>query len=340
MTQEIHVTKNRYSYCHTLEYFMQSNEEKWLNEMHKNFLEAFDFDITAQQINAWKDCYRVLKEELAKLYQKNANFHIIFEYALPYESGRRPDVILVNDKYVLILEFKKKKGILRSDCDQAMAYGRDIQEYHFASRNKIVLTYLVITEMDTYHNEFIKGEFYICSGDRLGNSLIENTTSSSSSENIFDWINSRYEPLPTIVEAARKIMLNEALPQIRKVNSTCIPSAIQRLKEAVIDAKTHSKHILAFVTGIPGSGKTFLGLQFAHSIKDEKKSINSVYLSGNGPLIKVIKDSLKNDSFIKNLHNITYEFNFSGAKDFSSNVIVFDEAQRAWDRNKNSQKNV
>lgn len=65
-------------------------------------------------------------------------------------------------------------------------------------------------------------------------------------------------------------MLNEALPQIRKVNSTCIPSAIQRLKEAVIDAKTHSKHILAFVTGIPGSGKTFLGLQFAHSIKDEK----------------------------------------------------------------------
>ena len=103
------------------------------------------------------------------------------------------------------------------------------------------------------------------------------------------WISSKYEPLPTIVEAARHIMNHEDLPNIRRVNSTCIPKTLENLKNLTEYAKTNKKHIIAFVTGVPGAGKTYLGLQYVY----DAKNLNSVYLSGNGPLVEVLNDALK-----------------------------------------------
>lgn len=332
------IREKRCSYYDTVEAFLCIQENQWIEAMCKGFREAFTFSVDSLQIEVWKDCFRVLQRELCEFSQKYKNFYIVFEYALPYESGRRPDVILVSDTYIVILEFKKKHSILRADCDQAIAYGRDIKEYHVASRNKVVLTYLVVTEMHNYHKVYLEGRFCICSGDRLGKSLLHDVQGMFGPVPITVWLASKYEPLPTIVEAARRIMAKEELPQIRKVTSTCIPDALARLESAAFYAKKHSKYMLSFVTGVPGSGKTFLGLQFVYTIQEKDSSIKSVYLSGNGPLVRVLQDSLQSRAFVQDLHKVEYEYCHYGARDFSSNVIVFDEGQRAWDSRRMQEK--
>ena len=90
-------------------------------------------------------------------------------------------------------------------------------------------------------------------------------------------------------------MDDEELPNIRKVNSTCIPQTLENLKYLTSYAKNNKKHVIAFVTGVPGAGKTYLGLQYVYDVSD----VNSVYLSGNGPLVEVLTDALKSDVFAK-----------------------------------------
>lgn len=99
------------------------------------------------QVVAWRDCYEVLTHSLPAVQRAHPELAILFEYELPYEAGRRPDVILLSQEYVVILEFKRKRTILRADIDQAAAYARDIQEYHLESRERKVLPFLVVTQM-------------------------------------------------------------------------------------------------------------------------------------------------------------------------------------------------
>ena len=128
------------------------------------------------------------------------------------------------------------------------------------------------------------------------------------------------------------IMEREELPHIRRVNSTGIPEAIKYLTTITNYAREQKKHILALVTGVPGSGKTFLGLQFVYDVGRGEDRASSVYLSGNASLVSVLTDALKSGVFVKNLHKIVEEYLKNEAKDFSNNVIVFDEGQRAWDK--------
>lgn len=146
-------------------------------------------------------------------------------------------------------------------------------------------------------------------------------------------MDSKYEPLPTIVDAARTFMNHKELPNIRRVNSTVIPQALQCLTEIARDAKENSKHVLALVTGVPGAGKTYLGLQYVYDICESNEHANSVYLSGNGPLVKVLQDALNSKVFVRNVHTVVNEYNSGRMNSFEKNIVVFDEGQRAWDAN-------
>ncbi len=330
--------KKRYCYVSTVVDFLKTTQDAWISDMKTGFSDAFSLPLGGVQVAVWRDCYEVLKAALPEFEESHPNFYLIFEYSLPYQSERRPDVLLVSNEYVLILEFKKKRQALRVDIDQAAAYGRDIREYHFESRDKCVLTYLVLTQADKV-NIFSESNVHICSGDLLTKTLCEAVEGQTTACNIEQWIQSRYEPLPTIVEAARMMMRREALPNIRRVNSTGIPEAIECLKSVTAYAQENKKHILAMVTGVPGAGKTFLGLQFVYDICEKNDRVNSVYLSGNGPLVRVLTDALRSNVFVKDLHKIIEEYLQRKAKDFSSNVIVFDEGQRAWDKTQMKNKN-
>ena len=121
------ILTQRYAYCATVEEFLDINEADWIQVMKSGFHESYLMALGALQINVWKDCFRVLQRELPAFHQIHPGFHIIFEYALPYESGRRPDVLLVCNEYVIVLEFKKTQELLQADIDQANAYARDIE---------------------------------------------------------------------------------------------------------------------------------------------------------------------------------------------------------------------
>lgn len=206
----------------------------------------------------------------------------------------------------------------------------------YESRNRDISSVLVVTEMkNVYYDE---AGVSICSGDLLPVALDDSIAGKQTKCDIQKWINSRYEPLPTIVEAARMIMKKEDLPNIRRVNSTGIPDAIKLLEETTLYAKKNKKHILALVTGVPGAGKTFLGLQFVYNVCEDDHAVNSVYLSGNGPLVQVLTDALGSNVFVKDLHKVENEYIRNGARDFQSNVIVFDEGQRAWDKKQMADK--
>jgi hypothetical protein len=138
----------RCCYSNSIGGFLGANRDEWLQEMRSAFSNEYRLALGDSQEHAWVDCFDTLQDQLSSL---DPAYSIIFEYALPYESGRRPDVILLSKEQVLILEFKMKPTALPEDVDQAGAYARDIREYHFESRDKDVKAVLVLTRAKGIH---------------------------------------------------------------------------------------------------------------------------------------------------------------------------------------------
>ena len=188
-----------------------------------------------------------------------------------------------------------------------------MEEYHVETREKTVYPILVLTLTKGLQNR--KKDVYVRSPDKLSIPCL-----SSKPFSITQWLNSNYEPLPTILEAARQYANHEPLPEIRQAHSAGIPKAMEFLHEMVQHAFTHKKHLLAFVTGVPGAGKTLLGLQLVY----QETKYATWFLSVNDPLVEVLKYTLKSKSLVNRVYNIKKE------EHINRNVIVFDEGQRAW----------
>ena len=231
-----------------------------------------------------------------------------------------------------------KNSFLPEDIDQVAAYARDIREYHYESRDKVVIPVLVLTKTTDQQPTELPNGIITVSADYLPELVDQEALDTVTPCNLNCWMDSKYEPLPTIVDAAKIFMKHEELPNIRRVNSTGIPDAIKFLKELTDDARENKKHVLALVTGVPGAGKTFLGLQYVYDVCESNENANSVYLSGNGPLIKVLTDALNSNVFVKSIHTVVNEYIAGKAKGFNKNILVFDEGQRAWDRQQMSSK--
>ena len=219
----------KYCYADSIGNFLTTEKTTWKKEMRSAFREEIDLPLGQSQIDAWADCYDVLQKALVG---NLTGFSIVFEYVLPYESGRRPDVLLVSNEVVIILEFKRKSVVLIEDLDQTADYGRDIREYHFESRDKSVIPMLVLTRAEnvSYNDKNV----CICSADCLTEKLSEAISSVGliTSCDIDKWINSKYEPLPTMVEAARRFWSSEELPNIKQVHKANLDKAIDCLKRS------------------------------------------------------------------------------------------------------------
>ena len=310
--------------------FIGMEKQTWIEGMKSTFQASYTMPLEEAQVSAWRDCFDVLQAELPAIETKYPGLQIIFKYALPYESGRRPDVILLSQEHVIVLEFKQFDTVEPAHVDQVKAYARDLREYHFESRSRQVTPVLLLTGIDAQTPE-PQDEIIVCSKGWLGSLVEEIVGDGITPCDAETWMNSKYEPLPTIVEAARTLMNHEELPNIRSVNSTVIPKAIVRLTELAQDAKANKRHVLALVTGVPGAGKTYLGLQYVYDICESNEHVNSVYLSGNGPLVKVLQDALQSKVFVRDVHTVVNEFLDGRMGSFEKNIVVFDEGQRAWD---------
>jgi hypothetical protein len=248
---------------------------------------------------------------------------VVFEYELPLEGGRRPDVVVLTGSSIVVLEFKQNPIPTAAAIDQADAYARDISEYHSASHGRTVTPILVLPRSSGVP---LNQGILLSDASSLARLLIDHAEGHQI--DLDAWLHARYEPLPFLVSAARRIFENEPLPHIKRALATDIPQAVDLLGQLAERAAAENERVLAFIAGVPGSGKTLAGLSLVY--QRVKKMSAATFLSGNGPLVEVLRDALKSKVFVRDLHAFIKTYGTS-SKIPNEHVIVFDEAQRAWD---------
>ncbi|PEC89391.1 hypothetical protein COJ87_19800 [Bacillus cereus] len=319
-----------YGWTGTIEQFKRLDVQFFIKQLlahvYKN--NTNDPKIDSQK-RAWIDSFNKLQDLFNRF--SNLDASLIFEYEILRGGGRRPDVLLLINGYLIILECKSYNNVSPSEYIQTSLYMRDLEHYHSAIQqsNIQVIGVLLLTNYEGEHWVFQKDyQVTISTVDGLESILkrIINKTKASTLtlEEIIEGV---YEPSPSMLEAARSILNNEPLPDIKAVSSSNFPEVQQTVRSIIEEAQHTNTHHLILVSGEPGAGKTYLGLTIAHEMK------NAVYLSGNGPLVDVLQDTLKNKTFVQGLYG--YKMDFLEKRMIpKEQIIIFDEAQRAWDAKK------
>ncbi len=308
-------------------------------------LKQFVSDASPEQERAWSSSIPQLQGEVEEVLLRNQlanNYSAILEYELPMES-RRPDALLLVGGGVLVIELKGKLEPSQADIDQAAAYARDLQCYHRDCEDRPVVPVLVPTRAQGYVRR--DGVVHIAGPDAL-DGLVEQITNlhlpAIDRATFLD--ESAYRPLPTLVKAARELLLNGELRRINRAWAATEP-AVEAIRKIVHEAaRTKTRHLI-LVTGVPGAGKTLVGLQtvHAHYLDDlavdrgnGKPTAPAVFLSGNGPLVQVLQYELKSaggdgKTFVRDVKNYVKAYSSNRRKIPPEHVLVYDEAQRAFD---------
>lgn len=349
MVQTTHNLRSYYS-ASIADFLKQSNSEI-LGIIHSNDISA---STTIQQSNTWESEIEILKDQLRAF----SDGRIIFEYTIP-RMGKRVDCVVLYENIVFLLEFKCGDTEYRaSTYDQVYDYALDLRNFQKESHNKLLVPIMVSTcakeeVFDIHENERII-EPIRCNARNIG--LAISTVASLYQEPTFDytaWENSEYLPTPTIVEAAQALYRGHNVHDITRSdagaeNLTVTTEEINRIIEY---SKENGRKSICFVTGVPGAGKTLVGLNIAIQRSNAQEGEHAVFLSGNFPLVTVLQEALARDNveqskqlgcrinktdalrntsaFIQIIHK--YRDSFVGNDNVPpERVAIFDEAQRAW----------
>jgi len=328
--------------------------ELFLSTEHQNVLESLSAHQLASmgdhpgqsQMVAWGDEIRVMRDVLGVMVGDRleaSGWGLVLEYELPREGGRRPDVVLLAGDCVLVLEFKGSPILSRAALDQVDAYARDLSEYHSASHGHPVVPILVLVNSDHF------GEHYgvrVTGGLRLAEVVSAESAGAETGQqlDLSKWLAGEYAPLPSLVQAARTIFSHEPLPQIRRAESSGVGEAVDYLREIAAQASRDGGMHLALVAGVPGAGKTLVGLRFVYETHfDLDETQDAVFLSGNGPLVQVLQHTLSGSgregkTFVRDVHAFLKSYGGSSKRSPNEHMWVYDEAQRAWDEDKVREK--
>lgn len=253
--------------------FLNVEKKHWHKIMKDNYIAMVGEAPSKEQIEAWDDCY----DKSAPFFKACSRFDcdVIFEYLMPRQGGRRPDVLLLSGNHLFVLEYKMKERFSQADIDQVSEYARDLKHYHSASHDLKVIPILVPTKANGKCRMY--NDMCACTPDRLGEKVLPFLGQSREIE-LESWLAGEYVPLPSLISAAQAIYDNEDLPYIRKANSVGIPEAVETLMGITKYAEKNGTRVLALVTGVPGAGKTLLGLDFVHKTHNGLDQ-SSVFLS-------------------------------------------------------------
>ena len=315
--------QNCYFYS-TIAEFLKTSDFDILESLKEGAYNLYKKPAEDSQIRAWNDEISVLKNSSKELPE---NWIIILEYILPREQGRRPDVLILTGTKVLVLEFKQYEKEHLSQIDQVVGYTRDLREYHSYCFEKQVLSFLVLTKTQNINRNY--GDVQIVSLDTLSSVLLQYKEDIGEIDAL-KFLEGEYQPLPTILSAAIKFFNNEPLPQIRTASSLKINETLAFMQKKADEAIKNKKKLLMFVTGVPGAGKTLVGLQFTFNNSTANKQ-NAVMLSGNKPLVDVLQYVLNSRNFISRVNGFLYTYGGNTTAVPKETIIIYDEAQRAWD---------
>ena len=335
-------------YGDSIENFLHQNKNEIFGIIAKND----EYDSVFKQKEAW-----IAQIQLLKMVLQDVSGSIIFEYTIPRVGGRIDNILLINNT-IFVLEFKVgKESYDTSSTTQARTYAIDLANFHEESHNKIIVPIVISTNASDREPEisvYNKNVYDVIFTNGTNLNQILNKFQSNTMEEIYldKWLNSRYVPTPTIIEAAKVLYSKHSVEDISQneaaENLTKTSMAVRKIIE--LSKQNHQKSI-CFITGVPGAGKTLAGLNIAIENQKVAGRNYSCFLTGNQPLVSVLKEALAKDeenrtgvsigiarSNVKSFIQIIHHFRDESLKELDippiDNVVVFDEAQRAWEQNK------
>ena len=315
-----------------------------------------EFNLEQTQRDAWIEEIKILKKVLIK-----SSGQIYFEYSIP-RMGQRIDVLLIINSIIFVLEFKiGEKTYSSYAIDQVTDYALDLKNFHETSHDKFIAPILISTEAKDSLSllQLNAQEDRLLPPIKTNPNLLDEviyqilTLYDGQKIEINNWEMGRYQPTPTIVEAAMALYNKHSVKDITRNDAGAVnlSETTETISKIILYSRENSHKSICFVTGVPGAGKTLVGLDIATKNLDKLSSLYSVFLSGNGPLVAILREALTRDKvrrdkangnkvkkntvfseikmFIQNVHN----FRDEGLIDSSApteHVALFDEAQRAW----------
>ena len=285
---------DRFYYQNSVAGFLADSEDAVLGALAR----SNTFDLVDLQRNAWLYEIRLLKDML----RAELAGQVVFEYSIP-RLGKRIDVVLLLHGIVFVLEFKVgAEEYLRQDLEQVWDYALDLKNFHEASRDLPIVPILVATDADSAsvkkevsHYDDQVFEPISANAEALPGIIAQFIADYARDTDLSRWVFSRYMPTPTIIQAASSLYLNHSVADITKTEAS--GENLQRTSEFVMRVIDHSRanreKSICFVTGVPGAGKTLVGLNIA--VRQFEKKDLAVYLSGNQPLVAVLSEALARD---------------------------------------------
>lgn len=309
------------------------------------------------ELFAWECQITILKEILA-----DYTGHLFFEFSIP-RMGKRVDCLLIIKNIVFIIEFKVgEKEFLNHNIEQVWDYALDLKNFHQPSHKLLLVPILVATKaksstieiISTSHQDNLVNPLKTNAEDlKKTIDLVLNFFSSNEFVDSDNYVKGSYSPTPTIIEAAVSLYNNHNVENITRSDADAknLVVTTSYISDTIELAKNNNKKIICFVTGVPGAGKTLVGLKVAADHLDKQKGNSSVFLSGNKPLVDILQEALTRDrviqekakgnkitkkqaresvkTFIQIIHHYRDEY-LRDPKPPYDHVAIFDEAQRAW----------
>ena len=344
-----------YYYSDTIDLF----EKKSTNEIIGQITNENQFDSNRNTNQSWRSQIEILKETLIDLQGE-----LFFEFSIP-RMGKRVDCLLIIQNIVFVIEFKVgEKEYLSSNLDQVWDYALDLKNFHKPSHSALLIPILVATEAKNENFQFLQtthedGLYKPLKANKknLREILLNGIEFCKSSTTLIDqdYVKGSYSPTPTIIEAAVTMYKNHSVADITRSDADAknLTTTTKSVSDIIEYAQNEKKKVICFVTGVPGAGKTLVGLDIATKHLDKEQDTHSIFLSGNGPLVAILQEALARDSvqrtkeigekitkakaregvkaFIQIIHHYRDAYLVDPTAPFD-HVAIFDEAQRAWNK--------
>jgi hypothetical protein len=357
-------------YARTIGEFLSESDTSILGTLAQANAEAKFLQLESAAIEAWRSQFEIMRGALSTITQSlsgSAGWGFLLEFPIPRRQ-RRIDLALLARDVVFVIEFKTAKpdkGAFR----QVEDYALDLADFHAPSRTAVLVPIVVAPGASNQTSDPSRGSgscvkrVQACEpsnlADRLQLDFSLYTSGTSAQIELNSWNNGAYRPVPSIVEAAMAIFSGMEVREIAHAHTDAhnLTSTVDSIFDAIEKAKRDGRKSICFVTGVPGSGKSLAGLRAVHDSRiKEKLGTDPNFLSGNGPLVKILREALIRDfvrrkgqskhkarreveTLIQNIHAFAkYYWEECPTSQPHEKIIVFDEAQRAWSAKKNKRK--
>ncbi|NTU99331.1 DUF2075 domain-containing protein [Candidatus Falkowbacteria bacterium] len=339
-----------------MDVFLQTSDEQIIGKLALNSTFA---DLPTQKAS-WLKEVTILQNAL-----RGHNGWLHLEFNIP-RMGRRIDAVLLLNDIVVTTEFKiDATQYLSADIDQSYDYALDLKYFHEASHNATIIPLLVATKARATsvvlckHPRILGLYEPVCTNENDFASTLAKIVRHLPEARLDPqaWSDAAYRPTPTIIEAARALYAGHGVAEISRNDAGAInlTKTSEQLFRIIDRAREQKEKVICFVTGVPGAGKTLVGLNIATRYSDEKSELYSVFLSGNKPLVDILREALARDTilrekqeygkrlkrseaqarvkaFIQNVHHFRDDCQKNDKRPPVEHVALFDEAQRAWNK--------